>query len=140
MVTEVRPVELAYAFNGRYYQLAATQDGWLISTGCPGETLIDRWFGDHAVAEAAWRRMLACTIACRPDRLCSAEINGTLLVLVADADGRAHLGELAGPDGDSAVVFTDPVTAVAAWRDRCCELARATRAARAEPICTTGKR
>ena len=118
-------MDQSYEFNGRQYRLAATNDGWLIITGRPGELPVRRYFAEEPSARKAWARMLAATIACRPHRLRSADVNGTLVVLVIDSDGRTHLGELAGPAGDAAVAYTDRAAAVTAWRDRCCELARA---------------
>ena len=118
-------------FNGRRYRLVPDGDGWEIVTGRPGEAPVRRQFADRAQAHATWSRMLAATIACHPRRLRAADINGTLLVLVADLDGRTHLGELTGPNGDSAVAFTDHVEAVTAWRVRCCERAPAAQATRA---------
>jgi hypothetical protein len=136
-IAEVPEVEEEYVFNGRHYRLAGTGGGWVISTGRPGETPVDRLFEDGVEARLAWSRMLACTIACHPRRLRSADINGTLLVLIADLDGRTHLGELAGAGGDRAVAFADHMAAVVAWRDRCCELAHAASAARVRSIHTT---
>lgn len=122
-----RPVAVieTYVFNRRLYQLAADENGWQIATGHPGETPVHRHFTGEGPAGAAGSRMLAATIAIDPRPLRAAQINNTMLVLAADDDGRAHLGELAGPDGDSATAFTDRAAAVSAWRHRCCELARA---------------
>ena len=118
-------MEQTYVFNGRRYRLAVARDGWVLVTGRPGEVPVCRHFPEEGAARAVWSRMLAATIACHPRRLRSAELNGTLLVVVVDGDGRAHLGELAGPAGDAATAFTDRAVAVTAWRDRCCELAHA---------------
>lgn len=114
-----------YVFNGRNYRVATAGDGWVVITGRPGETPVCQTFADEDAARTAWSRMLAATIANRPQPLRSARINTTLLVLVADHDGRAHMGELDGPGGDAALAFTDRAAAVTAWRNRCCELAHA---------------
>jgi len=114
-----------YVFNRRRYRLSMDENGWWIVTGRPGETPVHRHFTSEGPARSAWSRMLAATIAADPRRLRFAQINTTLLVLVADDDGHAHLGELTGPDGDFATTFTDRAAAVSAWRHRCCELARA---------------
>lgn len=112
-----------YAFNGRLYRLVADEAGWTIVTGRPGETPIRQAFAGESMARAAWVRMIAATIVNHPRRLFGAQINDTLLVLAVDGEGRAHIGELAGPRGDAAATFTEHADARNAWRDRCCELA-----------------
>jgi len=114
-----------YMFNRRLYLLAVDPDGWTIITGRPGETPVRQPYADEDAARAAWRRMLAATIVSHPRRLRCAQINETFLVLAIDADGQAHLGELTGPGGDTATAYMDRAAALAAWRDRCCELAHA---------------
>ena len=114
-----------YVYKDRRYELAAEGGRWVIATGRPGEPPVRQPFADRVAAQAAWSRMLANTLVCHPEPLLWAQINGATVVLVADVDGRVHLGERGGLAGDFAAAFEDQGWAVEVWRERCIELVRA---------------
>ena len=114
-----------YVYKGRWYELVAEEGRWVITTGRPGEVPVRQPFATRVAAEAAWSRMLANTLVCHPEPLLWAQVNGAVVVLAPDVDGRVHLGERGGLAGDFAAAFEDEGWAVTVWRERCIELVRA---------------
>lgn len=115
-----------YIFNHRTYVLTDTGGGWHVIYQSPGTSPVHQRFGDFESARCAYWRRLACAILLNPRRLHSADIDGTLLALVSDLDGRLHLARHAdpgNPGGDHATAFTNRPAALTAWRDQCRELA-----------------
>lgn len=116
-------VEQIYRYHDRRYRLSPDAQGrWVITSARLWDTPVHRAYRDQQAAARAFWRMITATILCGPRRIRSAEIDGTTLALVTD-DERLHLVEHAGPDGDHATPYDHRITALTAWRNRCCALA-----------------
>jgi len=116
-------IEHQYAFNQRHYHLSPTSDGWQITYVRLEATPIHQTFSGYEAAHRAYWRRIACAILLNPRRLRGADINGTFIALVSDTDGRVHLAQHTESGPDSATWFTNRLTALTTWRDRCWELA-----------------
>lgn len=124
--------EHIYVFNRRTYALASTTDGWELLYKSPDASPVRQPFDTYETARATYWRRLACAILLSPRRLRSADINGTLVALVTDHDGRIHLVRHGAPGTDHVTPYTNRVTALTAWRDLCWSLV--SRAARPGPL------
>ena len=116
-------LELTYVFNDRHYRLAQEADGWQIIYERLGASPVTQEFPGFETARRTYWRRIACTILLNPRRLRGADINGTLVALVSDIDGRLHLAHHGEPYGDRAESYTDSIAAFTAWRDACWHLA-----------------
>lgn len=114
--------EHTYVFNRRTYVLASTADGWEVLYKSPDTAPVRQPFDTYETARAAYWRRLACAVLLSSRRLRSADINGTLVALATDHDGRTHLACHGALGPDHVAPYTDRVTALIAWRDLCWNL------------------
>lgn len=115
--------DLTYVFNDRHYRLTQDNESWQMIYEHPGTSPVIQEFAEFEIARRVFWRRIACTILLNARRLRGADIDGTLVALVADVDGRLHVAHHGPPDTDRAESYTDRITAFTAWRDACWQLA-----------------
>ena len=113
-----------YQVGGTAYRLAASAQGWRVTSRCvdTGSLGVSRCFGDRMVAERVYFAMAADGVIAHLPYACDVWIGGAHLVLVRD-HARWHLAERSA--GESfATCFDDELAARQAWLDRGTELLR----------------
>lgn len=111
--------EHIYVFNHRTHALARTPNGWELVYKAPTDAPVRQPFTTYETARSTFWRRLACAVLVNPRRLRTAEINGTLIALVPDQDGRIHLARHGTPGTDHVRHYASPAVALSAWHDEC---------------------